>query len=142
MDSKATSKPTAGAKPVAGAMQQMIAHTLRWGVSIACALAVVGGAIYLFQHGGEPMKDYSHFSYDAQPEGYEQYTTLGGILRGVASFTAYGWIQLGVVALLLTPVVRVLLSLLDFVKQRDWLYAAITAAVLAVILANSLSPAA
>ncbi|MBR1711874.1 MAG: DUF1634 domain-containing protein [Alloprevotella sp.] len=121
-------------------MQLRIARTLRWGVGIACALAAVGGCIYLVQHGAEPMKDYSHFSYGALPEGFENYTTLRGILRGVSGFTAYGWIQLGVLALLLTPVLRVLLSLVDFLRQRDWLYAAITAAVLAVIILNSVAP--
>jgi len=123
-------------------MQQLIGNTLRWGVSIACLIAFVGGTIYLVQHGGEPMKDYSHFSYDKAllPEGYEQYTTLHGILDGVRRFTAVGWIQLGVIALLLTPIMRVVLSLADFCKQRDRLYVAITSVVLAVIVYSCLSP--
>ncbi|EJX08966.1 membrane protein containing DUF1634 [gut metagenome] len=45
--------------------------------------------------------------------------------------------QLGVLALILTPIMRVVLSLFDFLQERDWLYAAITAIVLAVILVNS-----
>ena len=56
----------------------------------------------------------------------------------MAGFTAVGWIQLGVVVLLLTPVMRVALSLVDFVKERDWLYAFITAVVLSVIIVNSI----
>ena len=47
-------------------------------------------------------------------------------------------IQLGVVALLLTPIMRVVLSLFDFLKQKDWLYVAITAFVLGVIVMNSI----
>ncbi len=118
-------------------IQLLIAHTLRWGVGIACALAVVGGAMYLWQHGGEPMKDYTHFPADAVSS-RTAYTTLEGIFSGVMGLTAVGWIQLGVVVLLLTPVMRVALSLVDFVKERDWLYAFITAVVLAVIIANSI----
>lgn len=120
-------------------MQQLIGNTLRWGVIVACAIALVGGVMYIFEHGAEPMKDYSHFSYDAPPQGYKQYTTLQGIVGGVFSFSSTGWIQLGVVALILTPVMRVVLSLFDFMKQRDWLYVAITGAVLSVIVCNSLN---
>lgn len=117
-------------------IQQLVGNTLRWGVSVACAIAFVGGALYLVNHGGEPMKDYTRFDYNApQPA---EYTTLGGILGGLCSFTAVGWIQTGVLALILTPVLRVALSLVDFLEERDWLYAAITAVVLAVIVSNSL----
>lgn len=118
-------------------IQLLIARTLRWGVGIACALAVVGGAMYLWQHGGEPMKDYTHFPADAESS-RTAYTTLEGIFYGVMGLTAVGWIQLGVVVLLLTPMMRVALSLVDFVKERDWLYAFITAVVLAVIIVNSI----
>lgn len=118
-------------------IQLLIARTLRWGVGIACALAVVGGAMFLWQHGGEPMKDYTHFPADAESS-RTAYTTLEGIFSGVMGLTAVGWIQLGVVVLLLTPMMRVALSLVDFVKERDWLYAFITAVVLAVIIVNSI----
>lgn len=119
-------------------LQSLIALTLRVGVTLACAVAFIGGVIYLSQHGGEPMRNYSHFSYDALPAGFESYTTLSGILAGVCSFTATGWIQLGVLILLLTPIMRVALSLVDFLRQRDWLYATITATVLSIIILNSL----
>ncbi len=116
-------------------IQQLIGNTLRWGVTVACIIAVIGGSIYLWKHGGEPLPDYSHFSYDdAHPE---EYTTLGGILSGIKAMNAMSWIQLGVIALILTPIMRVLLSLVDFLQERDWLYATISAIVLAIILCNS-----
>ncbi len=116
-------------------IQQLIGNTLRWGVSLACLVAFIGGVLYLVNHGSEPMKDYTHFSYSASHP--ETYTTLGGILGGLCHFTAVGWIQTGVLVLILTPIMRVALSLLDFVSERDWLYSAITAVVLAVIACNS-----
>ena len=83
------------------------------------------------------MPDYSTFSYaDAHPA---EYTTLSGIWQGVCSMNAMSWIQMGVIALLLTPIVRVLLSLVGFLSERDWLYSVITAIVLAVIIANSIA---
>lgn len=116
-------------------IQLLIARTLRIGVSIACLVAFAGGIIYLAQHGSDPMPDYTTFHYGEAPA---DYTTLSGIIEGLCNFTAHGWIQFGVLLLLLTPITRVLLSLVDFVQEKDWLYAAITAIVLGVIVVNSL----
>ena len=117
-------------------IQQLIGNTLRWGVSIACFIAFIGGIVYLYQHGGDPMVDYTHFDYDeAHPAAY---TTLAGIWQGLLDLTAQSWIQLGVIALILTPIMRVLLSLVDFLQEHDWLYAAITAVVLSIIIFNSI----
>ena len=102
-------------------LQQLVAGTLRWGVAVACLIAFVGGVMYLCLHGGEPMPDYTHFSYDETHPA--DYTTLGGILDGVTRWNARSWIQLGVIALLL--------------REHDWLYAGICAVVLAVIISNS-----
>ncbi|MBR1593403.1 MAG: DUF1634 domain-containing protein [Alloprevotella sp.] len=119
-------------------MEQTIARTLRIGVTIAAILAVIGGVLYLWQHGAEPVPDYSQFSYDELPDGSDNYTTLDGIAASFFAFSAEGWIMVGVLVLILTPVMRVVLSLVGFAKQRDWLYVLITAFVLAVIIANSL----
>lgn len=118
-------------------IQLLIARTLRIGVSLACLVAFIGGIIYLIECGDEPfdLSVYRGFSYEA-PHSAE-YTTLDGILRGFMDFTAIGWIQTGVLILILTPVLRVFLSLVDFLRERDWLYALISAIVLAIIFANS-----
>ncbi len=120
-------------------IQQLIGNTLRWGITIACFIGAIGGFIYLWKHGGEPMPDYSHFSYNGEHPA--EYTTLSGIIEGIKAMNAASWIQLGVIALILTPIMRVLLSLVDFLQERDWLYAAISAVVLAVIICNSLEGA-
>jgi len=118
-------------------IKQLIGNTLRIGVFTACFIALVGGIIYLCKHGNDPMPNYSHFSYnDAHPK---EYTTLNGIWEGLLNMNAYSWIQAGVIALLLTPILRVVLSFFDFLKERDWLYAIITAIVLSIIISNSLS---
>lgn len=118
----------------------LIARTLRWGVTLACLVAALGGGIYLVQHGAEPMPDYTRFTYDTAAQ-HHDYTTLRGIVEGVAALRATSWVQLGVLILILTPIVRVLLSLVEYVQERDWTYALITSIVLAVILLNSLGGA-
>ena len=117
--------------------ERLIAYVLRFGVTLACFFALIGGSIYLFHHGGEAMPDYSAFSYKNLPEGFEQYTTLSGIFAGLRAGTGIGWIMLGVVTLLLTPIARILLSLIDFLYHRDWLYVGITLCVLATIIGFS-----
>lgn len=120
-------------------IQQLVGNTLRFGVSLACLVAFIGGVIYLVKHGGEAFSidDYKDFAYGNAAQ-HADYTTLRGIGEGLLSFTAVGWIQTGVLILILTPIMRVLLSLFDFLQERDWLYALITAIVLAVIISNSL----
>ena len=114
-------------------MNELIGNTLRIGVSAACIIALVGGIYYLATTSGHPVPDYTTFH-----KGAVSYTTFEGIVRGAFSLSATEWMQLGVVVLMLTPIMRVVLSLVDFSIQRDWLYVAITAIVLVVIIVNSL----
>lgn len=115
-------------------LRNLIGNTLRIGVVLACVVAAIGGVIYLVSHGAEPMPDYTRFVADPDAA----HTSLQGIVGGVAVGSAPEWIQLGVVLLILTPVMRILLSMLDFARERDWLYVGITALVFLVILLNSI----
>lgn len=114
-------------------MNELIGNTLRIGVFAACIIALLGGIYYLATTSGHPVPDYTTFH-----KGAVSYTTFEGIVRGAFSLSATEWMQLGVVVLMLTPIMRVVLSLIDFSIQRDWLYVAITAIVLVVIIVNSL----
>lgn len=118
-------------------IQQLIGNTLRRGVTIAFVIALSGGLFYLAQHGREPLPDYTRFASD-EADTHTHYTTLRGILSGLLALNSASWMQAGVVALILTPILRVLLTFVDFAAKRDWLYMGITATVLVVILANSL----
>lgn len=119
-------------------LQILIARTLRIGVSFACMVAFVGGVLYLIEEGDRPfdISVYRDFSYDVPHSA--DYTTIDGVLSGFFDFSAVGWIQSGVLILILTPILRVMLSLFDFLGERDWLYSVISAVVLAIIFSNSL----
>ena len=118
-------------------IQQLIGNTLRWGVILACLLATIGGVYYLMEHGLDPVPDYRHFDV-ASAAAQTNYTTLGGLWQGILHGDAASCVQVGVIVLILTPIARVVLSLFDFIVEQDWLYVAITAIVLAVIISNSL----
>lgn len=123
-------------------MRTAIGRALRIGVTVACVIAFIGGAYYLWRHGGEPMPDYTQFIPVDQRSEQTDYTSLSGIIHGVLNLQATEWIQMGVVVLILTPIIRVLLSLMEFSLNRDWIYVGITAIVFLVILMNSLEGAA
>lgn len=114
-------------------MNALIGNTLRIGVFTACLIALIGGIWYLVTSSDSTLPDYSEFH-----KGDISYTTFEGIFKSVLSFSAAGWVQLGVIVLMLTPVMRVVLSLVDFSIQRDWLYVVITGIVLFIIIMNSL----
>ncbi|GAC41183.1 DUF1634 domain-containing protein [Paenibacillus popilliae] len=61
-------------------------------------------------------------------------TTVAEVAAGVAGFNAYAFISLGLLLLILTPVFRVAVSILVFLKEGDRVYAGITALVLAILL--------
>lgn len=121
-------------------VERVIAVWLRVGVLISIALILLGFAI-------------SFVRYPAaltDPELFQQLTAPGAIfpykladlseqllaLRGRAIVT------LGILVLLLTPVVRVLLSIIAFIFERDWVYVAMTTGVFVLLLISFLIGAA
>ncbi|MGD1069927.1 MAG: DUF1634 domain-containing protein [Bryobacteraceae bacterium] len=102
-------------------MDRVIGRLLQTGVLIAGAVVLLGGILYLLGHGGE-VPDYRHFH--GVPFG----------LGGLREFRARSVIQLGVVLMIATPVLRVAFCVVAFARERDWLYAAISSIVLGVLM--------
>ncbi len=124
--------PPAGGGPDEGRLTDlqidlMLGNLLRTAVLISAAFVLAGGAIYLLRHGGD-RPDYSVFR--GEPEAYR---TVTGIVHSTKSVRARGIIQVGVILLLATPVVRVVFALVAFSVQRDRLYVTVAGIVLAVL---------
>ena len=109
-------------------VEQLIGRLLQAGVLVAAAVVLVGGAALLAQY-GHTAADFRVFR--SEPSGLQ---TVGGIVRGALALDSRAVVQLGLVLLIATPVARVALTLVAFVLQRDRLYTAITALVLALLL--------
>jgi len=60
--------------------------------------------------------------------------TVGGVIAGALSFKGAGFIQLGLLLLILTPIARVIFSIAGFAKEKDFLYVAVTTIVLILLL--------
>ncbi len=111
-------------------VQHAVGSVLRFGVLTAAFVTAVGGALFLAQHGAEPVQ-YAVFR--GEPR---ELSSLVGILRGAVHFEARAVTQLGLLLLIATPVARVALSLVGFLMERDRKYQVITLVVLLILLGS------
>jgi len=109
-------------------VEQFIGRLLQAGVLLAALVALVGGVLLLATHGGM-VADYRVFR--GEPDALR---SLESIVRGAFSLESTAVVQLGLVLLIATPVVRVAFTLVAFAIQRDRMYVLVTFIVLAVLL--------
>jgi len=109
-------------------VEQIIGRLLQAGVLLAAAVVIAGALPLLAQHGAD-VADFRVFH-----AGSTMLQSVSGVVRGALVLDSRAIVQLGLVLLIATPVARVALTLVAFVLQRDRLYIAITALVLALLL--------
>lgn len=113
-------------------MDRVMAVLLRGGVSLAAVLVAFGGAIYAAHH-GEAM---NYHVFRGEPKAY---TSFSGVFQEVERFNGRGFIQLGILVLIATPIARVAFSIFAFLRERDWMYVTITLIVMGLLLYGLLS---
>jgi hypothetical protein len=99
---------------------------------LQAGLVLVGGSRYLAHHGAAPPPGRL---FTGEPVELRE---IDRILRGAATLGGRALIMCGLLVLIGTPVMRVAASLVAFLHQRDWTYTAMTAFVLALLLASML----
>jgi uncharacterized membrane protein len=108
-------------------LESVIGMVLRVGVILAATIVLLGGVLYLVQYGAvEP--DYRLFRGEAS-----DLRSMHAIFGDAALGHSRGLIQLGLLLLIVTPVARVAFSVAAYIAERDWIYAAITLFVLAIL---------
>lgn len=113
-------------------LEDLIAWILRGGVMLAACIVLAGGAVYLLRH-ARPA-DYRVFQ--AEPASLR---AIPGIFHEAMHLEGRGIIQLGLLVLIATPIVRVAFSALVFCYERDWKYVGFTLVVLALLLFSLLA---
>ncbi|GEP91092.1 Uncharacterized membrane protein [Chitinophaga terrae (ex Kim and Jung 2007)] len=108
-------------------IQQLIGKQLRFGVIISSIIVTIGGVIYLVRHGHE---NPSYRTFTGVREGLNH---LPGIWQGVLENRGMNIIQLGIVLLIATPIIRIVFSVIAFFIEKDYLYVFITLLVLGII---------
>lgn len=114
-------------------IQLLIGNVLRYGVILAMIVAFCGGLIYVYRHGHETA---SYHNFKGEPDFLKN---IPGILNGILQLKGRAIIQLGILLLIATPIVRILLSIISFLREKDYLYVVITLIVLGIIMASMLS---
>ncbi len=114
-------------------MQIIIGWILRTGVAVSMIIVVIGGILFMY-HYGHNTADYSSF------KGVPHFLLgIGPVIGGIADLSSQAIIQLGIIMLIATPVIRVLFSAIGFIIEKDYLYTAMTVIVLMIILFSMLS---
>lgn len=109
-------------------IEVVLGNLLRIGVLLSAAVVLLGACIYLSRHAHEPA-DYRIFR--GEPS---EYRTIPGVIRSVINDRGRGWIQLGLLLLIATPIARVAFSFAGFMLERDRMYVVFTLIVLAILL--------
>jgi uncharacterized membrane protein len=109
-------------------VEQLVGNLLNFGVAASTAVLLAGAVLFLARHGGSA-PDYRVFR--GEPANLRG---LVGIVNDARSLSGRGWIQLGLLLLLATPVARVTFTVFAFARQRDWTYVAVALFVLTALL--------
>lgn len=109
-------------------MQLIMGNLLRAGVLLSMTVVFIGGVIYLFGF-GHLQADYREFVLDEAG-----FFSLASIWSGLLELNGKAIIQLGIVLLIFTPISRVILAVISFFMERDYLYVLIGLLILSIIL--------
>lgn len=99
-------------------LDQVVHAILVIGLTVSSVLMITGLVLGLVVQRAVP---------DAMPE-------IAEIFGRIVSLRPSGYLALGLLVLIATPILRVIGSIAAFVSERDWRYAAITTGVLLVVL--------
>jgi uncharacterized membrane protein len=114
-------------------MQVIIGWILRIGVISSMVIVFIGGIFFVCRH-GQSIPDYHVF------KGVPYFIhNTSGIINGTLHLKGQAIIQLGILLLIATPVIRVAFSAIGFIIEKDHLYTAISLIVLLIIFGSMLS---
>ena len=113
-------------------VEKLLGTLLLTGVMISGLVVLIGGGLYLLRYGRDPVH-YENFD--------PQQASLHGIVE-VGKFALRGdgraIIEIGLLLLIATPVMRVVFSMVAFALEKDRLYVVLTLIVLVILLLSLL----
>lgn len=113
-------------------VEKIVGKLLRFGVITASLVVLLGGILFLAQNGTQGRPDYHIFKGEEN-----DFITFDGIFKGLFTFKPMAIIQFGVLLLIITPILRIIFSLIAFILEKDKLYVVITLIVLVIILGST-----
>ena len=109
------------------AMELLLGRLLQVGVLVSGVIVAAGGIFLFLAHRGW-IPDFTVFRGSRPP-----LRSVAGILAEAIALRPDAVVQAGLLALIVTPILRVAFSLFGFARERDWLYVALTLLVLCVL---------
>ncbi|MGO9149912.1 MAG: DUF1634 domain-containing protein [Acidimicrobiales bacterium] len=117
-------------------MRAAVGRVLHAGVLVSAAILLTG---YLVGLVGQPAAFGSHAVEQAHLAGRASFPhSFRAVWDGIGRGSGEAMIVAGVLVLILTPVAGIVTSAVAFARRRDWLFTAISATVLSVILGSFL----
>jgi len=104
-----------------------ISLILRIGVLTSALIIIIGGILFAIQH---PDATFSFKSFAGEPARLRQ---VNVIIKEAFNLRSRSVIQLGILVLIATPVLRVIFSFIEFLIHRDWIFVLITAVVITTL---------
>lgn len=126
-DILAPSERTDAAAAKVRRLETIVAYVLRYGVLISFAIMLVGSAL-LFAEGGQ--------NTGVRLNGAAIPQDPGAVLVSASHLDPRGIIDVGLMFLIATPVLRVAVSVIGFLMEEDFVYTAATLFVLTMLLAS------
>jgi uncharacterized membrane protein len=130
------SRPTASKTDAQAAMvrkvELAISGILRGGVLVSL-LIVVAGLVLSFMHHPEYLHSSEGMTTATSPTRHTIHT-FGELVSGLREWRGEAVIAAGLLLLILTPVLRVAVSIVGFVFERDWKFVMITSFVLLMLV--------
>jgi Predicted membrane protein len=108
-------------------MRDIMGTLLLVGVLASAFFVVLGGILFLIQH---PFESADYSTFKGEPA---RLRNVHNIVMDAINFRSRAVIQLGLLLLIATPVVRVIFSLIGFLFEKDWIYVIITFVVLIIL---------
>jgi len=122
------SQPGPSSRGTRRKMETIIGTLLRTGVILAATVVLAGAIVYLARHGTEAPH---YHAFHGEPS---DLCSVAGIVTDAIELSGRGIIQLGLLLLIATPVMRVAVSLTAFLLERDWTYVVATLIVLSLLI--------
>jgi uncharacterized membrane protein len=114
-------------------MQLLLGQVLRAGTIISVSVVFFGGLFYLYRHGSS-IANYREFK--GIPDFVQH---AGSLIIGAVNLRGQAIIQLGIILLIATPILRVVFSTIGFALEKDYMYVSISLLVLFIIFMSMLS---
>lgn len=106
-------------------IELLLGRLLRIGVFLSALMTISGAAILLSHNGNRPGRQLIAASGEF---------SRAALFHGIAHGNGDAIIMLGLMILFATPLLRVAGMVVAFLWERDWLYTAISSAVLAILI--------